>query len=304
MQEETVLITGGTGLIGQQLAMLLREKGYRVLLLGRRPDHHADPPVYQWDYRSGFIDEEAVAQAHYIIHLAGAGIGDKRWTAARKKEIIESRTLTTKLLFDTVSRLKTPLKAYISSSAIGIYGTDTNAPPAIESDPPASDFLAETCRLWEESAMLFEQAGIRTVLVRTGLVLASEGGALPRLVKPFKAGLGAPLGTGRQYMPWIHVKDLCNIFLKAIEDNSTSGPYNAVAPSLVNNKEFTLILADVLQKKVLLPAVPSFLLQIVLGEMAYILLKGRQVLPARLQQSGFVFQYPDLREALVQLLHS
>ncbi|MFN8207664.1 MAG: TIGR01777 family oxidoreductase [Bacteroidales bacterium] len=258
MQVETVLITGGTGLIGQQLAKLLREKGYRVLLLGRTPDHLADPPVYQWDYRKRFLEEEAISQTHYIIHLAGAGIGDKQWTAVRKKEIIESRTLTTKLLFDTVSRLKTPLKAFISSSAIGIYGNNTNAPPAIESDLPAGDFLAGTCRVWEESAMLFEQAGIRTVLVRTGLVLATEGGALPRLLKPIRAGLGSPLGTGKQFMPWIHMDDLCSIYLNAIENTAMTGPYNAVAPSTVTNKEFTRILADVLRRRILLPRVPSF----------------------------------------------
>jgi uncharacterized protein (TIGR01777 family) len=302
MQEEIVLITGGSGLIGQQLVKLLREKGYKVLLLGRKADHLADPPVYQWDYNRGFIEEEALLHTSYIVHLAGAGIGDKRWTKARKKEIIESRTLTTHLIFDAVAKLNTPLKAFISSSAIGYYGNENSAPPATEKGSPASDFLAVTCRLWEDSALVFEKSGIRTAIIRTGLVLANEGGALPRLVKPIKAGFGAPLGTGRQYMPWIHVHDLCNIYLKAIEDAGLSGPFNAVAPSLVSNREFTQILAVVLQKKIWFPAVPSFLLKLIFGEMSDILLKGRQVVPIRLRESGFRFQYPDLRDALMQLL--
>jgi uncharacterized protein (TIGR01777 family) len=301
MQGDTVLITGGTGLIGKQLVKLLREKGYNVLLLGRKPDQLSYPPVYQWNYKKGFIEEEVISQAHYIIHLAGAGISEKRWTQTRKKEIIDSRVHTTNLLFDTVSRKGAPLKAFISSSAIGFYGSEIDGSPATETDLPGNDFLAETCIRWEESARQFQTSGFRTVFIRTGLVLATEGGALPRMSMPIKSGVGSALGTGKQFMPWIHIHDLCKIFLQAIEDQSMEGPYNAVAPSVVNNREFTYTIAAILKKRIWLPPLPSFILKLIFGEMAGILLNGRRVVPERLLKSKFSFEYPDLHKALTHL---
>jgi uncharacterized protein (TIGR01777 family) len=301
-RREKVLVTGGTGLIGSYLVPRLMQEGYEVVLLGRKGAPGQQPSLYRWDYQKHFLEDQALVGTNHIIHLAGAGIGDFRWSAGRKKEILESRTHTTRLLYERVKKLGVPLKTFITASGTGYYGSATEAPAATETTPPAADFLGSICQQWEESALKFQQAGIRTVRLRTGIVLSLTGGALPKLASTVKWYLGAPIGSGEQVMPWIHPEDLCYIYLKALNDNTMEGAFNAVAPENVTNRQFTKVLAKVLRKPLFMPPLPGFLLRIALGERASLLLSGRQVLPERILQSGFRFRFPDLEPALIHLL--
>jgi uncharacterized protein len=298
----TILITGGTGLIGNYLSRFLKEKGYTVALLSRSDKHSEEFPVHFWDINKQIIDPEAIATADYIIHLAGENIGEKRWTEERKKTIIDRRILSTQLLFDAVSKSEHKPQTFISASAIGYYGTINSDTIFKETDAPANDFLGKTCQLWEQAADKFQALGIRTVKIRTGVVLTSHGGALEKMVAPVKMGIGSALGNGRQYMPWIHINDLCGIYLKAIEDAQLQGAYNAVAPESITNKEFTRTLAHVLKKPFIFPNVPAITLKILLGEMATILLNGSRVSSDKIQEAGYIFRFPTLEKAFKNLL--
>ncbi len=298
---ETVLITGGTGLIGSHLIKKLREKGYNIALLSRTANPAGSIPIYLWDPAKNEIDIAALASADYIIHLAGAGIGDKRWTKNRRQLIADSRIKTGELILNNVLESGKKLKAFISASGIGYYGTISSDKIFNENDPPSNDFLGEVCRKWEEMADRFKESGIRTVKIRTGVVLSDKGGALGRITTAVKMGIGSPLGTGRQYIPWIHIDDLCNLYLKAVEDPLMTGTWNAVAPEHISNMEFMRILAKVLGKPFFFPAVPSFVLKILLGKMSGIILKGSRVSAGKLISSGYNFEYPDLGNALKNL---
>ena len=220
----TVLITGGSGLVGRYLTSQLLSEGYKVAHLSRKLTRREDVSVFQWDPEKGILDPAAFIGVEYVIHLAGTNIGEKRWTRKRKEEILNSRLESGRLLHKVVSENKIILKAFISASAIGYYGSVTSGKIFIESDPPASnDFLGTTCRLWEESADLFARSGIRTVKIRTAIVLEKNDSALSKLMTPAKFGFLVQTGNGRQYMPWIHIRDLCNIYLKAIKDEQMSG---------------------------------------------------------------------------------
>jgi uncharacterized protein (TIGR01777 family) len=298
---KTVLITGASGLIGSHLTPLLQQKGYRVIHLNRSIPEKSTVETYLWDVPKQLIDERAVKEADYIIHLAGAGIADKNWTGERKKEIIDSRTESIHLLFKTIQQTQTTLKAFISSSAVGIYGAITSEKIYSETDLPAADFLGLTCKLWEGAAEMIAQSGIRAVKIRTGVVL-SEGGALKKMTAPIRFFVGSPLGTGKQYVPWIHIDDLCNIYLKAIEDETIEGAYNAVAPQHVTNNELTRAIARALQRPLLMPKVPAFLLNILFGEMSVVVLQGSRISCKKIEDGGFIFQYNQLDDALKNLL--
>lgn len=298
---ETVLITGGTGLIGSYLSKKLMENGFNVALLSRKITTDSTIPVYMWNPDKNIIDPEAISAADYIIHLAGAGIGDKRWTAGRRELIIDSRIKTGELILNKVLESGKNLKAFISASGIGYYGTISSDKVFDETDPPANDFLGEVCRKWEEMADRFKESGIRTVKFRTGVVLAEKGGVLRRMTTVVKLGIGSPFGRGRQYIPWIHVDDLCNLYLKAVKDQSMMGAWNAVAPEHKTNSEFMRILAGVLEKPFLFPAVPSFVLKILFGKMSGIILKGSRVSAGKIISSGYDFEYPGLENALKNL---
>jgi uncharacterized protein (TIGR01777 family) len=298
---ETVLITGGTGLIGQYLCKKLKEKDYNVTLLSRKSNPYDDIPVYYWDPDKNMIDPEAISTADYIIHLAGAGIGDKRWTKKRKELISDSRIKTCELLFNKVQESGTKLKAFISASGIGYYGVVTSDKIFSETDHSSSDFIGEICRQWEHSADRFEESGIRTVKIRTGIVLTEKGGAMGRMTTTVKMGIGSALGNGRQHLPWIHVEDLCNIYIKAVEDISLKGAYNAVAPEHVTNREFMRTLTKVLGKPFFFPAVPSFAMKILFGKMSGILLNGSRVSAGKIISAGYNFEFPDLENALKNL---
>lgn len=296
-----VLITGGTGLVGQHLSKMLLKKGYEVAILSRTKSKDNKIPAFFWDINENVIDKEAINSVDYIIHLTGVNIAGKRWTKSRKQEIVDSRVKSTELLFNNVAPNHN-LKAFISASAIGYYGAITSNHIFAETDSSANDFLGETCKLWEDSANKFQNLGIRTVKIRTGVVLLKQGGALSKMIKPFKLGFGSALGSGKQFMPWIHIDDLCEIYIKAIEDSEMNGAYNAVAPEYLNNIEFSQKIAKQLKKPFWSLKIPAFLLKILFGEMADILLKGSRVSSEKIKVSGYNFKYLTLNRALKNLL--
>ncbi len=298
LKNSSVLISGGSGLIGRYLTASLITAGYQVSHLSRNADDRSGAKVYRWDPEKRTIDSAAFEGIDFIINLAGANIGEKRWSGKRKVEIRKSRVDSTEFLHDVVIEKGIQLKAFISASAVGIYGSLTSDKIFTENDLPSTDFLATTCMLWEEAAELFESSGIRTVKVRTAVVLEKSDSALSKLMRPGKFGFLIQTGTGHQYMPWIHINDLCNIYLKAIEDSEIRGPYNAVAPQHVTHKEFIHVLAKVMGVPVLFPHVPDFLLRAALGEMSDVILKGSRVSSEKIMNKGYRFLFNNLEDAL------
>ena len=295
----SILITGGTGLIGKHLCNVLRSKGYKILILSRNKTNN--PNTYYWNISENYIDPKAIQKADYVIHLAGAGIADKRWTKKIKKELIDSRVKSANLLFSKIKTLNPNLKAFISASGIGYYGTITSEKIFKETDASGNDFLATVCKVWEEASKQFNSLNIRTVILRTGVVFSKKGGAFEKMSQPIKLGFGSPIGTGNQYIPWIHIDDLCNMYVEAIENNELNGIYNAVASDYVTNEFLTKSIATILDKKAWLPNVPSFMLKLIFGEMAVILLEGSRVSAEKIKSTGFKFKYPFLLEALKDL---
>ncbi|MDV7187210.1 TIGR01777 family oxidoreductase [Lutibacter sp. TH_r2] len=297
---KTILITGGTGLIGKTLQQKLILLGFKVTILSRRKSE--DLNVFYWNISEGIIEEKAIKQADYIIHLAGAGIADKRWTAKRKEILVNSRVNSTQLLLKKVKELNPNLKGFIAASGIGYYGAITSNKIYNEEDIPGSDFLAEICKVWEKESFKFQKNNIRTVVLRTSVVFSEKGGALEKIINPIKKGIGAVLGTGKQYMPWIHIDDLCTMYVEAITNKNIIGIYNAAAPEHITNKELTLKIAAILNKKIILPAVPSFMLKLIFGKMAIILLEGSRVSSKKIEKTGFSFKYTTVNSALKNLL--
>jgi uncharacterized protein (TIGR01777 family) len=299
---QQVLITGGSGLVGRHLTKLLLEKGYDVCWLGRTSDTAGKIIKYKWDIGKGYIAPEALAQTDYIIHLAGAGVADKPWTTARKQEILESRTHSTALLTKALREMPHRVKAVIAASAIGLYGLDTGDRLLTENAPTGQDFLARVVQAWEAETDLIAKSGIRTVKLRIGIVFSNEGGALPKLVQPVRMYAGAPLGSGKQWMSWIHIDDLCRMFIWAMENPQAAGAYNAVAPNPATNEAVTKAVGKILHRPILPLNVPAFTIKLMFGEMGNIVLGGNKVSSRRIEQEGFVFQYPQLEEALRDLL--
>lgn len=299
-----VLITGGTGLVGTALTTLLVEKGYLVTILTRNKNltsKHPNIAYSYWDINKGVIDKDELFSANYIIHLAGAGIADKPWSVKRKTEILDSRVEPIKLIYTHLKNNPHELKAFISASGVGYYGAITTNTIFEETAPAASDFLGKTCLKWEQAVDELNDLSIRTVKLRTGIVLAKNGGALPKMMQPFKFGLGAALGSGKQIMPWIHIDDLAQLYVAAIENDSFNGAYNAIAGN-VSNKNFSKMLSKAINKPFWLPNVPGFMLKLFLGEMAVILLEGSAASNQKLLQTGFNFQFADLEVALKELV--
>jgi uncharacterized protein len=297
---KNVLITGGTGMIGCHLTYLLINKGYNVAYVSRSAISERNVKVFQWDLKSEYLEPGAVEWSDYIVHLAGAGIADKRWSKKRKKVIRDSRVKSAGLLIKKLNTETHNVKALISASAIGFYG-DTNEEWADEKTPPANDFMGRVASEWEEVPKKAKELGIRVCSLRTGIVLSKEGGALPKLALPVKYFVGAPLGTGKQYMSWIHLDDIIAVYLKAIEDDEMHGPYNAVAPHPVTNKQFTKTLAAVLHRPLFLPPIPGFALKIALGEMANTVLMSSRISNQKLIDAGFEFKFDNLKDAIKDL---
>ncbi len=297
-----VLITGGTGAVGRQLCAFLSEQNIEVSILSRSKNDKSKYKTYLWDQEHQLIDKEAFTDCDYIIHLAGAGIADKRWSESRKKEILDSRVKTTNLLFKALSTSKHEVKGIISASAVGYYGQTTTDTVFKEEDQPGNDFVASVCKAWEASVNRFQDLGIRTVNLRIGIVLMKKGGALEKMAQPFHWNLGAALGTGKQIIPWIHITDLTHIVLQAIQSYQMEGPYNCCAPEPASNLEFSTQIADVLGKRIWLPKVPSWVLKIMLGSRAVLLTEGSSVSVEKILKTNYQFKYPKLRTALQDLL--
>ncbi len=289
--KEKVLITGGSGYVGMNLSKLLDNEGYEVIHLSRKSSNNGQFKAYFWDVKNQKIDTNALQDVRHIVHLAGAGVIDKRWTSKRKQEIINSRVNSANLLFNKIKNLETKPKTFVSASGTNYYGTVTSEKIFMEEDKPGSDFLAHCCVLWEKSATQFEQLGLRTVKLRTGVVIGKNSPGIKKMLLPIKLGFGAAMGTGKQYMPWIHIEDLCQLYLKAIKEDSMAGEYNAVAPEHITNKEFTDRLAKSIDKKIWLPNIPSFLLKLILGEKANVILKGSRVSSKKVENLGFPFKH-------------
>ena len=300
----SVLITGGSGFIGRRLTSALLARGYHVAHLSRAAGSSGQVKVHAWDPGSGVLDPGVFGGIDYLVHLAGANLGEKRWTRARKEEIIRSRVETARLLYRTVSTFNIPLKAYITASAVGYYGTEGVSRVFTEDDPPSAGYLGSVCSSWEEGAGLFAAAGIRSVILRTAVVLDRREGILPRLTAPAQAGLVVRLGNGRQVFPWIHAGDLAAIYEMALARTDMTGAYNAVAPEIISHDEFMKTLARVMERRVFLPNIPSALLRLFLGEMSQMILEGSAVSPERLLISGFRFRFEKAQDALTDLFRS
>jgi uncharacterized protein (TIGR01777 family) len=292
-----VLITGGSGLIGRRLSFLLKSRGYEVRILSRSNNPKNSYKTFLWNISEKTINDSAFEDLNHIIHLAGAGIADKRWSEKRKKEIIASRVASTNLLYNTVKRLKTPLDSFISASATGYYGAITSETIFEEKDKPAKDFLGKVCSLWEDSIFQFNEIKIRTVALRTGIVLSKDGGALKKMKTPVITSLG----NGKQYMPWIHIDDLCELYIKAIEDQEFKGAFNAVSSEHISNLSFSKKISKIFNHPFLAIGAPSFILQIVFGEMSTIILNGSRISANKIKQAGFKFKFENLEKALKNL---
>ena len=298
-----VLITGGSGLIGRCLSAMLISKGYTVAWLSRNAIGQKLPnqvKLYQWHVDKGFLDDDAIIQSDYIIHLAGAGLADKRLTPNRKKVIIDSRVKSTELIINKLKGLHHQVKAFISSSAIGYYPSSSEL--WFEEDGQAGNtFLSEVCLAWENAVKPIGDLGIRTVINRIGIVLGKHGGALKETERPLLFGVAAVLGNGSQYNSWIHINDLCRMIIHEMENESINGVYNAVSPVPITNKAFTMAIAKAKGKFALPLPTPKFILQIMLGELADVVLESHKISPKKIKDTGFSFNYPKLEDALGEI---
>jgi uncharacterized protein len=301
--KKNVLITGGSGFIGKKMSGLLIKNGFSVSIL-TRSDYKNTPDIsyYKWNLDSKTIDENAVLNADYILHLAGEGIAEKRWTTSRKKAIINSRVESVQLIHDVLKKNYKRLKAFVSASGVGIYGAVNSEIICDEEMPPADDFLGNTCVKWEQAVDLIGSLNSRTVKIRTGLVMGKNDGFLKKLIPVFKYKLGSVLGSGKQYMPWIHVDDLCQMYLQAIQNDSMFGAYNGAVNDATNNEIFSKTLANCFGYTIWLPKLPAFFIKLLLGEMSQILLTGQRVSSSKIEKTGFVFKYKILKEALLDCL--
>lgn len=294
-----VLITGGSGMIGREISQQLLERGHEVAWLSRSA-RSGKISTFTWNPDRGEIDPKAIEFADAIINLAGANIA-ARWSPSYKNEIIRSRAESIELLHREVQKQPKKLKAFISASAVGYYPNSLEN-EYHEEDPPGTDFLSQVCARWEQSALAFEKSGIRTIRLRIGIVLDAKEGALAQMAAPLKWGFGAPLGSGKQWMPWIHRVDVARMFVFALENNQLeNGAYNAVGPYSIENKLLTKKLATILKRPLWLPSVPGFALKIMLGEMAAIALASTKCSAKKIEAAGFNYHFPKLEIALKDL---
>ena len=310
METKTILIVGGTGLVGTALSKLLTINGYKVIILSREPakaasrhEKNDSMSFAKWDVKRQTIDANAIASAVAIVHLAGAGVVDKPWTDGYKKEIVDSRVQSSALVIKALKENPNKVETVVSASAIGWYGRDENkGRPFIESDPSAKGFLGETCQQWEDSVRPVTALGKRLVICRFGIVLSNVGGALMEFKKPLLARVAGIIGNGKQVISWIHIHDLCRLIEYAIANPQIEGVYNAVSPAPVTNEQLTVTLAKAMHGNAFIKiSVPAFALKLIMGERSIEVLKSTTVSSAKIQQAGFEFQFPEIKQAIGNL---
>jgi hypothetical protein len=298
-----VVISGGSGLIGSALTASLAADGHEVFVLSRSPDSVTGLPTgasaVGWDGKSTAGWGELVAGAA-VVNLAGAGIADGRWTPERKQAIRASRIDSTRAVTEAIREAGEPARVLVQGSAVGYYGPGGDRMLSEEAQP-GSDFLAGVCVEWEGSSVGVEAAGVRRAVIRTGVVLSSEGGALPRMLLPFRLFAGGPVGSGNQWLPWIHLVDEVRAIRFLIDHPDASGPFNLAAPEPVTNRQFAQAIGKVMHRPSFLPA-PAFALRLMMGELADLVLEGQRAVPQRLQELGFTFRFPTAQDALTDLL--
>jgi uncharacterized protein (TIGR01777 family) len=297
-----ILVTGATGLIGRRLCQLLTGEGHEVVALSRAPQRIkglAVAEAHKWEPEAGPPPEQALNEVEAVAHLAGEPIAARRWSDEQKRRIRDSRVVSTRNIVNALRSTATKPRVLVSSSAVGFYG-DRADELLIESSPPGTGFMSEVCVSWEQEAERAKLFGVRVIQVRTGVVLSGDGGALKKMLRPFKLGVGGPLGSGKQWFPWIHLEDIVGIFRHAIISSSLSDPVNGTAPELANNADFTKQLGRALSRPTFL-AVPKFALRGLMGEMADVLLASQRVIPKAILDAGYKFQYPALAPALENL---
>ena len=299
--KEKVLITGGSGLVGKELSKLLNSNNYDTAILTRDINKRGSRTFY-WDYENGKLDQEAIEFADIIVHLAGEGIANKRWTKEQKQRIIDSRVKTSNLLLDVIKKSKKKPHTIISASAVGIYGIESSTKVYTEEDKGADDFVADVVKQWESNVDKFESLGIRTIKLRIGIVISKDGGAYQKMVLPVKLGLGSALGSGNQFMPWIYIGDLTEMILFSIRNSNVNSTYNAVAPEYITNYDFMKTIAKALKMPFFMPRVPSFIFKLMLGELSQILLTGLKVSPDKIVSEGFKFKYSKFEDLMKELV--
>jgi len=297
---KNILITGASGSVGRRLIALLLGKGYSISALSRTPGKNPAVKTFIWDVNQGIIDDRCIDSIDTIVHLAGAGIAENRWTEKRKKELIDSRTKSIGLIYDLLKKREHQVTSVISASAIGYY-SDRGDELMTENSSPNTDFMAHCCIEWENAVDEGKKLGLRIVKFRTGVVLDKDGGALSKLAQPIKLYVGSPLGNGRQWIPWIHWQDVVDMYMHSIENTAFNGIFNMVAPNPVTNAQLTQAVAKQLHKPLWAPNVPAFVLKLMLGEMSTIVLGSTKVSAQKIQDAGFRFKFTEISAALKEI---
>lgn len=296
-----VLISGGSGLLGRAISDILLKNNYEVAWLSREEGSYNSIKKMKWNIDENYIDERAFENVEHIIHLAGAGIADKRWTNAYKKEILDSRIRSSQLIYNYTTKLNIKVKTLVGASAVGFYGARSSEELVNENEKPINDFLSRTCLAWENSYLPFKELGIRTPIIRIGVILSNNGGAYKKMVPPFKFNLGCSIGSGKQYFPWIHINDVANIFVHALKNELLKETYNAVGSEHVNMNTFSKQLAKSIHRFTFLPNVPTFVLKMVLGESHLMVTEGLKISNQKIKDAGFKFEFENLSDALTNL---
>lgn len=295
-----ILIAGGTGFVGKQLIDFLVGKGYSIHVLTRKP--RANPleniRFFLWNIERQYIDKKAFEGVEILINLTGANIGEKRWTNDRKKEIIDSRIKSINLLYQYISENKFPINTFISSSAVGFYGAVTTDKRFAETSESGNDFLASVCQQWENAALKFNDLGVRTVILRKGVILGKDGGMVKKLSPLAKLGINVSLGSGEQYLPWIDIRDLVRLYDFILSNTQLKGIFNAVATEQITMNDFSKVLLQAFGKKSFLPNAPAFVIRLLFGEMAVMLLEGSKVSNEKLKTTGFIFEFDTIGKSL------
>ena len=298
--KKVVLITGANGMLAKDLAKQLEDE-YTIRFLSRNVSKDNE---FLWDLKNKYIDPKALTGVHNIIHLAGSSVADKRWTEKRKQDILSSRVASAQLILDALKQQQLTINAFISASAIGYYGTNNSNIIFNEDSPKGNDFLSNVCDKWEQVAHQFQSNRVanRIAIVRIGIILGKESSALQKITKPISFGFGSGIGTGKQFMPWIHIQDLSGIFNYILSNEKVNGIFNAVSPEDVTNIEFTKKIAKAIKRPIILPNVPKFMIELLFGEMGSILLNGNRVSSKKITDLGFKFNFKSLDDALKNLL--